>query len=81
MNAIAKRLLADALALSDADRAELAAELIESLDREVDEDAPAAWSREIARRVAELDDGSVPTIPWPEARRMILGQSDGATGS
>lgn len=63
MNATAKRLLSDALALPDADRAELAAELIESLDREVDDDATAAWNREVQRRVAELDDGSVPAIP------------------
>lgn len=80
MNAVAKRLLADAMTLSDADRAELAAQLIESLDPKADEDAPAAWSREIARRVAELDNGSVSAIPWPEARRIIMGQEDDATG-
>jgi putative addiction module component (TIGR02574 family) len=80
MNAIAKRLLSDALALSDADRAELAVELIGSLDRDVDEDTTAAWQQEIERRVAELDDRSVSAIPWTEARRMIMGQADAATG-
>jgi putative addiction module component (TIGR02574 family) len=73
MNATTKRLLTGALELSDAERAELAAELIESLDREADDDATAAWNREVQRRVAELDDGSVPPIPWPEARKMIMG--------
>jgi len=80
MNAVTKKLLSDALALSDADRAELAAELIESLDRQVDEDTAAAWQQEIEHRVAELDDGSVQAIPWTEARRMIMEQADAATG-
>ena len=73
MNATVKRLLTGAPELSDADRAELAAGFIERLNREVDEDATAAWEREIQRRAAELDDGSIPAIPWPEARRMIMG--------
>ena len=51
--------------------------MIESLDPEADDGVDAAWDAEIKRRVAELDNGEVAAIPWPEARRMILGLSDG----
>jgi putative addiction module component (TIGR02574 family) len=76
MNTHAKKLLEDALQLSETDRAELAASLIDSLDEEVDEDAAAAWDAEILRRLTELRDGTVKPIPWPEARRIILGIAD-----
>ena len=41
------------------DRAELAQFLINSLDSEVDQDAEAAWDRELTRRVAEIHAGRV----------------------
>ncbi len=71
------QLYQNALQLPDADRAELAARLIESLDPEIDQDLDAAWSVEIGRRIQELDDGTVKAVPWPEARRMIAGEVDG----
>ncbi len=77
MDADAKQLYDNALHLPDSERAELAAWLIESLDPEVDRDVDQAWDAEIKRRVGELDSGTVTAIPWPEARRMILGLSDG----
>jgi len=76
MNAAAKQLYDHALHLSDSERAELAAMLIESLDSELDQDVEQEWDKEIQRRTAELDQGVVHAIPWPEARRMILGSSD-----
>ena len=76
MNAVARKLLADALELSDAERAELAAGLIESLDDEADSEVTAAWDSEIQRRVQELDSGQVAAIPWAQARRLIMGQND-----
>ena len=79
MNTTAKRLYDDALQLPDSERAELAAWLIESLDPEVDRDIDAAWDIEIKRRIEELDSGKVTAVPWPEARRMILGLSDGSS--
>jgi putative addiction module component (TIGR02574 family) len=66
-----KQLLAEALRLSDEERAALAGELIQSLDREVDPDAEAAWSEESCARLDRLDSGSADTIPWSEARRRI----------
>jgi hypothetical protein len=57
----AKQLLAEALRLSDEERAALAGELIQSLEREVDADAEAAWPRRFAR-------GSSAWIPDPPPR-------------
>jgi putative addiction module component (TIGR02574 family) len=64
-------LLQQALALSDQERAELASLLMDSLDATVDEDAKSSWDREIAQRVAELDAGTAPTIPWEQVRDKI----------
>jgi len=76
MNETAQQLYTDALRLPDAERAELAASLMASLDPEPDPDALAAWDAEIARRVAELDSGTAKTMSWPEARRRILEDAD-----
>jgi len=67
-----KRLFAEALQLPPEERAALAGELIQSLDPEVDDDAEAAWSVEIRRRLERLDAGLATTVPWAEARRRIL---------
>jgi putative addiction module component (TIGR02574 family) len=65
------QLLAEALRLSDGERAALAGELIQSLDSEVDPDAEAAWSAEIRARLERVDAGTATTISWAEARRRI----------
>lgn len=72
----AAKLLAEALGLREEERGELAARLIDSLDPAVDDDAEAAWHLEIQRRIEELETGQVRAIPWPEARRMILDDTD-----
>lgn len=64
-------LLKQALALPVDARAALAGTLIESLDDTVDPSAEEKWSREIARRIEELDSGKVKPIPWAEARQQI----------
>lgn len=66
-----KRLLAEALRLPEEERAALAGELIQSLDREVDADAEAAWSAEIRARLDEVDAGTATIVSWSEARRRI----------
>jgi len=60
------------LRLPSEQRAALAGELIQSLDPQVDENAEAAWSLEIQRRLDRLDSGLAKTVPWAEARRRIL---------
>jgi putative addiction module component (TIGR02574 family) len=67
----AKQLLVEALRLSDEERAALAGELIQSLERDVDADAEAASSDEIRARLDRVDSGAATTIPWSEARRRI----------
>ena len=64
--------LRDATELSEHDRATLAGLLIESLEGEPDPGVEAAWAAEIERRVAELDAGTVKTIPWEEVRQRLL---------
>ncbi len=74
-NKLPQELLDGVMQLPLAERAALAAALIESLDDVVDEDAEAAWSVEIERRLREIEAGAVRTVPWSEARRLIA--SDG----
>jgi putative addiction module component (TIGR02574 family) len=69
---LSQQLLDDALGLPDEQRAALAAVLIASLDESVDEDAEAAWATEIARRLRDVQSGAVKTIPWSQARQMIV---------
>ena len=66
------RLFEEALALSTAERARLAATLISSLDSEEDSDVEQAWRAEVARRVDELDRGITEPVDWEEARHRIL---------
>ena len=62
----------EASELSDEDRTALAGLLIESLEGEADADVEAAWAAEIEKRVAELDAGTVKTIPWEQVRQRLL---------
>jgi putative addiction module component (TIGR02574 family) len=80
MNKTAQQLLAEALVLPEDERAELAAELFDSLGSEVDLDCEALWETEISSRTAELDNGSVQAIPWEEVKRRLFG-SDGKSPS
>ena len=52
MTTTAEKLLQDAMALTPNDRAELAAQLLASLD-DAEIDVEKAWATEIARRAAE----------------------------
>jgi putative addiction module component (TIGR02574 family) len=62
-------LLQKALALPENERAELAGNLISSLDTTVDPDVDAAWQREVVRRQRELQSGEVKTVPWEEVKK------------
>jgi putative addiction module component (TIGR02574 family) len=58
--------------LTDQERGDLAARLIDSLDSAVDEAAvETAWDEEIRRRLADLDEGRVQPVSWAEARLLI----------
>jgi putative addiction module component (TIGR02574 family) len=68
----ASEVLKQALTLDERDRASIAGALIESLETEVDPEGEQMWDAEIRRRVAELEAGSVQTIPWSEVRRRLF---------
>ena len=71
MTKAAEAVLADALKLDVEARAELAAELLASLDGPADPDSEAAWEAEIARRVAAIEAGTVKLEPWEDVKRWI----------
>lgn len=66
-----QELLSVALELPPVERGKLAALLIDSLDKSADPDHDEAWTNEIAHRLAELDSGRVPVIPWAEVQRRM----------
>ena len=68
------QLLEQAMKLPSEARAALAGYLLESLEQPTDENVEAEWELEIRRRLKELDSGEVEAVPWPEARRKILGK-------
>ena len=70
-------MLKKALELPVEARAALANSLLESLDETVDASAEEEWSKEIARRIQELDSGKVKPIAWEDARRQISAILDG----
>jgi putative addiction module component (TIGR02574 family) len=73
MDATSHELLQTALTLSDWERADLAAQLIASLDPAVDSDYESAWSDEIQKRLVLLDSGAVQAVSWQEGRAKIVG--------
>jgi hypothetical protein len=71
MTKATKSVLADALRLDVEARAELAAELLASLDGPADPDAAAAWDKEIQRRVNALEAGTEKLESWESAKLRI----------
>jgi putative addiction module component (TIGR02574 family) len=67
----AEALLADALRLGVKSRADLAAELLASLDGPADPNAEAAWAEEIERRVAGIEAGAEPLESWDEVKQRL----------
>lgn len=70
VNVDAQKLLRDALTLPAPDRAQLAAELLASLD-EREADVEAAWAAEIARRAADARLNPDEDEDWREALDQI----------
>ena len=77
MSAVADRFLSELLQLSPADRGEVAARLLDSLDGIDDPDDDAAWEAEIRSRVDDAVSGRVKGIPWEEARKQIFSDDNG----
>lgn len=71
MTKAAKAVLADALRLREEERAELAAEVLASLDCPADPDAETAWETEIRRRIDAIDSGAMEFEPWGAVKQRI----------
>lgn len=67
-----KELIREAAELSETDRATLAGAMLESLDPKPTPEVRAAWSEEIARRVREIDAGSVELLDWEDVRAELF---------
>lgn len=71
MTSRAQELLREALALPSTERADVAAELLASLD-DTDSSIPdveAAWATEIEKRARRVLAGESAGIPWEDVRR------------
>jgi putative addiction module component (TIGR02574 family) len=68
----AQDLLRQALQLSDAERAEIAGVLLESLEPPADADVEEAWRREVERRLRAIDAGEGEWVPWEDVREQLL---------
>ncbi len=74
MSALLDELWKKAQALTVEERAQLAQELLESVEREVDPEVQAAWEAEVVERIAKYERGEARLIPAEEvfaaARRL-----------
>ncbi len=71
MSNAAQLVFAEALRLEPEARAELAAELLASLDGPSDADAEATWNAEITRRIEAIEAGTIQLEPWTDVKRRI----------
>jgi putative addiction module component (TIGR02574 family) len=71
MSRTAEEVLEAALALPEEERAKVAARLQESVSAFATAEIAAAWKKEVARRIQELDEGVVPSIPAEEVHRQL----------
>jgi len=70
MTSAAKRILDEALALPEDERAELALALRDSLT-EHPVSLSSEWTAEVGNRIRELEDGSVKAVPWSELEARV----------
>jgi broad specificity phosphatase PhoE len=66
-----EHILREALELPQSERAEVAVELIASLDGETDPDAASAWAEEVEQRARRALAGQNNAEDWPDVRQRI----------
>jgi putative addiction module component (TIGR02574 family) len=72
MTARAAQILREALALPAEERADVAAELLASLDEPADQDVDVAWATELERRARRVLSGESQGTEWSEVRARIV---------
>jgi putative addiction module component (TIGR02574 family) len=72
MSAHATKILDKAMKISNAERADLAACLLASLDEKTLAKLNPEWEAEIERRLNAINDGGATMIPWEEARKRLF---------
>lgn len=72
MTDAARRLLADVLALPEAERLALLGELVASLDSAHDAESDAAWTDELDRRSARADADGHAGEEWATVRARLV---------
>lgn len=71
MRRSAAQVLADALALPEDERAQVAAALVASLDGDVDRDAEVKWAAEIERRLSRIEAGQAKGVSMDESLQRL----------
>lgn len=66
-----ERILKEAKALPESDRARLAQELVATLDGPADPDAAAAWDSELEKRLSDLRSGNAELLSREEFNRRL----------
>lgn len=77
MTRAAAKLLQEALELGEADRIDLAAELLATVNGPADADWEQAWGAELDRRTAEADRTGNAGDTWEEVRAHVLSRTRG----
>lgn len=70
----ARKLLDEVLALPEAERADLAAEILASLPGDPADAADPAWIAELTRRARAAHDDPDGGVPWETVRAELLGE-------
>lgn len=71
-----EKLKSQVLTLSESERAELAHELVRSLDAPSDEGVDEAWDAEIRRRLSHIDAGTAKLVTRNEFRKQMRDRID-----
>lgn len=68
-----KNVLENALNMPHEQRAFIANQLIDSLDKNIDADVEIAWQKEIQRRMADAGKGKTVFMSWEDAKTRLKG--------
>ena len=78
MGSEAKKILEDAMTLSEEDRRRLAEALLDSVPRDSDEEIAAAWRGEVLNRIDEVRRGEAVTESYAEVKGHLKDALDSA---